>query len=203
MVQKKYLWSPWWFKKRTNMTQESTPPHWQRIRSESGPDLKLFKVRFDWLVNPRNGQEGKMILLEGVSSVQVVAETTEGNILLVQQYRFGVREYLYELPGGLIDAGEDPLTAARRELLEETGYQATSWTPLGRNPSNPAFMEGIVHHVAAKNITLAGAAQMDDGEDIVLIAMPREEVKQRLLAGGFQHPHTVCALLAFFAEDFR
>ena len=184
------------------MAQESNPPHWQRTRSEAGPDLKLFRVRFDWLVNPRNGHEGKMILLEGGHSVQIVAETPEGNILLVQQYRFGVREYLYELPGGLIDAGEDPLTAAQRELLEETGYQASSWTSLGSNPSNPAFMEGIVYHFAANNITLGSALEMDDGEDIQLVALPREEVKQRLLAGSFQHPHTVCALLAFFAGDF-
>ncbi len=184
------------------MFPENTHPHWRLTRSESGPDLKLFHVRFDWLINPRNGHEEKMILLEGGSSVQVVAETTEGNILLVQQYRFGVREYLYELPGGLIDAGEDPLTAARRELLEETGYQASSWASLGSNPSNPAFMEGIVHHFSASNVTLAGATQMDDSEDIALVSLPREEVKQRLLTGGFQHPHTVCALLAFFAEDF-
>lgn len=185
------------------MAQENTPPHWHRTRSEAGPDLKLFKVRFDWLINPRNGHEEKMILLEGGSSVQVVATTPEGHILLVQQYRFGVRQYLYELPGGLIDAGEDPLTAARRELLEETGYQASSWASLGSHASNPAFMEGIVHHFSAHEITLAGAPQMDDGEDILLVAMSREEVKQRLLTGGFQHPHTVCALVAFFAEDFR
>jgi 8-oxo-dGTP pyrophosphatase MutT (NUDIX family) len=185
------------------MIQKDTQPHWHRTRSEPGPDLKLFQVRFDWLVNPRNGHEGKMTLLEGGNSVQVVAVTPAGDILLVQQYRFGVREYLYELPGGLIDAGEDPLTAARRELLEETGYHASSWTTLGRNPSNPAFMEGIVHHFSASNISLAGAAQLDAGEDIKLVAMPREEVKERLLTGGFQHPHTVCALLAFFAEDFR
>jgi 8-oxo-dGTP pyrophosphatase MutT (NUDIX family) len=179
-----------------------TSPHWHRTRSEPGPDLKLFKVRFDWMVNPRNGHEEKMILLEGGNSVQVVAETATGEILLVKQYRFGVREYLYELPGGLIDAGEDPLTAARRELLEETGYRASLWNSLGSHPSNPAFMEGFVHHFSARNVILAGALQMDDGEDIRLVAMPRDKVKQRLLTGGFKHPHTVCALLAFFAEDF-
>lgn len=180
-----------------------TYPQWQRTRSEQGPDLKLFRVRFDWMINPRNGHEEKMILLEGGHSAQVVAETAKGEILLVKQYRFGVGAYLYELPGGLIDAGESPLTAACRELLEETGYQATSWTSLGSNPSNPAFMEGFVHHFAARNLTFAGTAQLDDGEDITLVTMPREEVKQRLLTGSFQHPHTVCALLAFFAEDFR
>lgn len=183
-------------------TKERGATNWRCTRSEPGPDLKLFKVRFDWMINPRNDHEEKMILLEGGDAVQVVAETEEQEIILVRQYRFGIRSYLYELPGGLIDAGEDPLAAARRELAEETAYQAYNWAVLGSNPANPVFMEGRVHHFAARNIYQAGEPRLDDGEEIELVLMKRNEVREMLLNGGFQHPHTVCALMAYFAKDF-
>lgn len=155
------------------------------------------------MVNPRNGHEEKMIVLEGGDSVQVVAENEDGNILLVRQYRFGIGKYLYELPGGLIDAGEEPLVAARRELVEETGYTASSWKKLGSNPSNPVFMEGYIHHFFARGLVANGQQQLDLAEDIIRVWKPRAEVQAMLLNGGFQHPHTVCALLAYFAEAFK
>ena len=91
---------------------------WQRVRSESGPDLKLFKARFDWMRNPRNGLEERMIVLEGADSVNVVALTADGGMLFVRQYRFGIGNYTLELPGGIVDKGEAAGEAARRELVE-------------------------------------------------------------------------------------
>ena len=161
---------------------------WRRSRSEYGPDLKLFRARFDWMINPRNGHEEKMILLEGGDSVQIVAENAKEEILLIRQYRFGLQDYIYELPGGLIDKGEEPEEAARRELREETDFAAAEWRGIGSNPSNPVFME-------------VGGLALDAGEDIRWELMPRTKVKQMLLGGRFLHPHTVCGLLAYFAEE--
>ncbi|MEL6970276.1 MAG: NUDIX hydrolase [Bacteroidota bacterium] len=178
-------------------------PQWQRSRSEYGPDLKLFRARFDWMINPRNGHEEKMILLEGGDAVQIVAETEDEHILLIKQYRFGLQEYIYELPGGLIDAGETPAEAAPRELVEETGYAAQEWQLLGSNPANPVFMEAHIYHFAAKGLTQTGAVALDAGEDIHWELRPRAEVQSMLLNGAFRHPHTVCGLLAYFADSFR
>lgn len=179
----------------------ASTPTWQRSRSEHGPDLKLFRVRFDWMINPRNGHEEKMILLEGGDSVQIVAENDEGEILLIRQYRFGLADYIYELPGGLIDPGEVPIDAAPRELQEETGFEAQSWRPIGNNPSNPVFMEAHIYHFAASGLTQVGGAELDAGEDIEWELRPREEVKAMLLNGEIRHPHTVCGLLAYFAKE--
>ena len=175
---------------------------WQRSRSEYGPDLKLFRARFDWMINPRNGHEEKMILLEGGDSVQIVAENAKEEILLIRQYRFGLQDYIYELPGGLIDKSEEPEEAARRELREETGFAAAQWRGIGSNPSNPVFMEAHIYHFAASGITEVGGLALDAGEDIRWELMPRTKVKQMLLGGRFLHPHTVCGLLAYFAEEF-
>ena len=184
------------------MKEKDSSASWQRSRSEYGPDLKLFRVRFDWMINPRNQHEEKMILLEGGDSVQIIAENDQREILLIRQYRFGLADYIYELPGGLIDPGEEPAVAALRELLEETGFEAAEWRLLGNNPSNPVFMEAHLYHFAATGLTEVGGRQLDDGEDIHWELRPREEVKQMLLQGQFRHPHTVCGLLAYFAQEF-
>ena len=184
------------------MNNSKYPATWRRSRTESGPDLKVFRARFDWMINPRNGHEEKMILLEGGDSVQIVAETKDQQILLIKQYRFGLKEYIYELPGGLIDEGETPATAAPRELREETGFEAAEWHLLGNNPSNPVFMEAHIFHFAASGLTQTGAVAFDNGEDIQWELRPRAEVKEMLLTGAFRHPHTVCGLLAYFADSF-
>lgn len=143
-----------------------------------------------------------MILLEGGDSVQIIAENDKAEILLIRQYRFGLSDHIYELPGGLIDAGEKPEQAAPRELLEETGFAAKEWRPLGNNPANPVFMEAHIYHFAASDLTEVGGMKLDDGEDIHWELRPRDEVKHMLLSGQFRHPHTVCGLLAYFAEEF-
>ena len=77
---------------------------WQCLASEPGPDLKLFRVRFDQMKNPRSQAVERMIILEADDSANVVALTPEEEILFVRQYRFGIGEETVELPGGIIDA---------------------------------------------------------------------------------------------------
>jgi len=94
---------------------------WKRSRSEAGLDLKIFKVRYDWMVNPRNGRQSRATILETPDWVDIVAVTSDGKIVLVDQFRFGVDAVTTEIPAGIIELGETPLAAAQRELLEETG----------------------------------------------------------------------------------
>ncbi|MEO1438670.1 MAG: NUDIX hydrolase, partial [Bacteroidota bacterium] len=114
---------------------------WKTKHSEAGPDLKLFKARFDWVEHPRTGHEAKVVILESPDSANVIPITPEGRILLIRQYRFGIGAYTLELPGGLVNPDETASqSAAARELLEETGYGGTNWHYLGAVPSNPVFM---------------------------------------------------------------
>lgn len=177
---------------------ESKKEGWQTLRQEPGPGLKLFNVRYDDMRNPRNGRTSRMVILEAEDSVNVVPLAADGKILFVRQYRFGIGAYTLELPGGIVDPGEEHRQAAERELREETGYAGGLWAYLGKIASNPVFMDSYIHHWAARGVVPVAAQQLDEGEEVEVVAMEQEEARRRLLSGEFQHPHTVNALLLFF-----
>jgi ADP-ribose pyrophosphatase len=104
---------------------------WELVRSEAGPDLVLFRARYDWMRNPRTSVTMKAVVLEATDWVNVVALTPEKKLLTVCQYRFGVGRITVEIPAGLLEPGETPEQAARRELEEETGYTTSQWKYLG------------------------------------------------------------------------
>lgn len=179
--------------------QDTVRPDWERLRSEPGPELKIFKIRYDHMRNPRNKKVERMVVLESLDAANVIARrASDGAILFVEQYRFGIGRYTLELPGGMVDPGEAQAAAVRRELLEETGAEAQSWHFLGKIPSNPVFQDSYIFHWLAEGIRIVQEPTLDDGEDVYLHWMPEPEVRERLYSGQFEHPHSVNALLLFF-----
>ncbi|MCB0569180.1 MAG: NUDIX hydrolase [Phaeodactylibacter sp.] len=179
------------------MEKEETR-NWKTIKQEYGPGLKLFQVRFDYVINPRNNQEGRMVILEGADSANVVALTQARRLLFVRQYRFGISDYTLELPGGIVDPGEGHKVAAMRELEEETGYGGGRWSYLGSIPSNPVFMNSYIHHWLAEEVEEHAIQQLDAEEEVQVVSLSLEQARRMLYQGEFLHPHTVNALLRFF-----
>ena len=117
---------------------------------------------------------------------------------MVEQYRFGVGELTTEPAAGMVDIGEDPLDAAKRELLEETGFGGGNWRSLGTVQANPAIHNNHCHHWLAEDVEVVQAPTPDDGEAIRVHLMTLDEVKEAIATGKLKHPLGLSALSRVF-----
>jgi 8-oxo-dGTP pyrophosphatase MutT (NUDIX family) len=177
---------------------DKTPLDWQRLDSQYGEDLILFKSRFDEMRNPRNAQVLRRLVLESVDWVNMVALTDAGLSVMVRQFRFGVSHVTLETPGGMVDPGEDSLTAARRELKEETGYTGGEWQYLGAVEPNPAFHDHLCHHWLARGVVASHAPEPTRGEAIEVALMSQAEVARAVQDGAIKHALALSALSRVF-----
>ncbi len=173
---------------------EDPLPAWPRIATRRGPDLLICRVRFDELRNPRNQRVLTRTVLETPDWVNVVALTPANELVCVRQYRFGSGDVTLEIPGGVVDPGEEHRAAAERELLEETGYRARRWRYLGAVQPNPAFHTNRCHHWLAEGCERSAAQALDAGEDIEVVVLGLDAVRAAIATGAMQHALVQTAL---------
>ncbi len=135
------------------------------------------------------------VVVDAPDWVNVVALTAEREVVIVKQHRFGIAAPTIEIPGGMVDPGEEPLAAAMRELREETGYEAERWTPMGAVAPNPAFLNNRCHHFLAEGCRISGEQLQDAGEDIYVGVMALEEMRAAILDGTVDHSLVLSAML--------
>lgn len=170
------------------------PRPWPRHGSRPGADYRIFRTRFDDLTNPRNGERMERVVLETPDWVNVVAVDEDGRIVVIEQFRFGPSANTLEIPGGMVEPGEDPAVAARRELREETGYTADRWVPLGAVAPNPAFHDNLCHHYLAQGARRTHDLEQDRGEDIVVRTMAQDELRAAIASGAVDHALVITAI---------
>jgi 8-oxo-dGDP phosphatase len=134
-------------------------------------------------------------------AVGVLALDDSDRVLLIRQYRHPVGGFLFEPPAGLLDhAGEEPLLAAQRELLEEGGYLASDWSVLVDFANTPGGSSEAFRCFLARGITAADGDRPQTGEaeeiDLPQVWVPLDEAKELVLAGHLQNPTTVVGVLA-------
>jgi ADP-ribose pyrophosphatase len=130
----------------------------------------------------------------------VVAETSSGELVLVWQYRFGTDAISLEVPGGVIDRGEAPIDAARRELLEETGYEADAIELLSVVEPNPALQGNRCFTYLARGVRATGQTAFDELEDLETVLVPRAKIASLLDEGIVTHALVVVALEAYLRK---
>ena len=138
-----------------------------------------------------DGVEGDYIIMNAPDWVIVIAEHKE-KFLMVKQWRHGEAALSVEFPGGVIDAGETPETAARRELEEETGFKAGKLTKLGEVNPNPALFNNHVHFYLAQELESTGKQKLDEDEFINCMELTKSEVLEGM--GTKQFPHAIMGM---------
>jgi 8-oxo-dGTP pyrophosphatase MutT (NUDIX family) len=127
---------------------------WERISSELAHSSNVFDLKVERRISPLTGKHVSTVVLESSDWVNVVALTADERVVLVRQYRFGTEEIGLEIPGGLVDPGETPLEAARRELREETGLEGVFPTGLGVDGTPPGLIGYEEHPAGSKGLHL-------------------------------------------------
>ena len=156
-------------------------------------NCKLFTVTEDKAVDPKTGFEIQRSVVRHNGSAVILA-VDKRKMLLVRQYRLPAEKNLWELPAGKVDGNETPLAAAKRELAEETGYTAESWTLLASFYVSPGYVQERMHLFLATGLTEGKATPMDD-EQIEVTWFKRKEVALLIQNGKIEDAKT---LLGFY-----
>jgi len=173
--------------------------NWKTISSEYLFKDMWFTVRRDTCERP----DGKIVypyyVYEFPTWVTAFALTKDGKVILEKQYRHGIGETTYELPGGCVDDTDANLEdAIARELQEETGYSFDSFEYLGKTCANPSTNNNWMHMFLARGGILSSAQSLDDNEDIEVHLMSIEELKELLDTNQIiQSMHVTACYYAF------
>lgn len=174
---------------------------WKRRASKEIADCRVFRVREDACERDSDGAAHNFFVVEAPDWVNVIALTTEKRIVLIEQYRQGTEEITLEIPGGMIDAGEEPVAAARRELAEETGYEAGEFVLLGKSRPNPAIQTNWMYHYLALDCEKTLETAFDEHESLLTKTASPAEVENLIAAGAITHSLAVTGFYYLHLHD--
>lgn len=170
--------------------------HWKLIDSEKAFDHKWFKVRKEKVELPNGKIIDDYFIWDAHDFVNVFTITKDKKIVMVKQYKHAAKDVLLEFPAGFIDEGETPEETAKRELKEETGYEAEEFTLLSSLMDNPTKQDGHTHIILAKNCEKKHEPSFDDHEDIETVLLTKEELLEKIHSGEIYSTASVaCAML--------
>lgn len=172
----------------------------QLLSSEVVYQGKLFRVLHDKLIEPGGKRSERDVIRHNGSVVILAIDKSKSKkdpwIVMERQYRHAAQQYLWELPAGKLDPGEDALAGAQRELEEETGYRAKKWKPLVEYYGSPGFLGESMQVFLAEGL-LAGDAHPEDDEDIEFRLVKLSDVVEMIEKGGIKDGKTLCSVLLY------
>ena len=174
---------------------------WEVLHSEYLARKPWFTVRHETIGLPDGRRIPDYYVFEYPDWVNVIAVTRDGRFVLIDQYRHGLGETSYEIPAGVMEpADRSPLEAARRELLEETGFGGGQWRPLTVLSANPATQNNLTHCFLATDVEPVAEQHLDATEDLRGHLLTRDEVLELLRTDRIRQALMAAPLWRYFAE---
>lgn len=174
---------------------DQIPAHWEILSEREVADCKVYRVYERRSRHPGDGREGTFYIMRASNWVQAIPLTPEGEIILVQQFRFGTQALSWEVPGGVLDDTDTtPEAGAARELVEETGYVGDPGIRLGESFPNPALQENRTYFVLIQNCRQVAQQNLDPNEELVIKTIPAREAIEMARRGEISHTIAINAL---------
>ncbi|MEL0009957.1 MAG: NUDIX hydrolase [Bacteroidota bacterium] len=160
---------------------------WKTVSEELLQRTNIFELYQRTMRLQSEQQEASFSVLKAPDWINVLALTEHDEVILVEQYRYGIEAPTLELAGGVCDVDEAPLETAKRELLEETGFASNDWISLGQVSSNPAMQDNYTHSFLARNCTKISEQNLDGNERINVHLLPLSDFLEGVLSGVIHH----------------
>jgi 8-oxo-dGTP pyrophosphatase MutT (NUDIX family) len=177
----------------------SDEPSWVRVgkgrHDQTLEENWLFRLRKERFQSRQSGKIHDFYVAHLADAVHVVALTPNDEVLLVRQFRAGSGADSLEIPGGLVDPGEDPCAAGARELLEETGYAGDPPEFLGTLWSNPSLLTSRISTIVIRNARPTARPDPDHHEELTIERVPEREISRLIREGRINHALVVVGLL--------
>ncbi len=187
-------------KKQGKRSESAVVVSEQLISSEvvfTGP---LFRVHHDKLIEPGGRTNERDVIRHNGSVVILAIDSSKSKknpwVVIERQYRHAAKQYLWELPAGKLDAGEEPLKGAQRELAEETGYRAKKWTPLVEYYPSPGFLGESMKVFLAEGLQ-AGEAKPEEDEEIEFRLVRLSDLLKMVDKGAILDGKTITGVLLY------
>lgn len=181
------------------------PASWARVddgrHDRTIEENWLFRLRAERFRSRASGLTHDFYVIHLADAVHAIAITPEGEVLCVRQFRAASGRDSLEVPGGLIDAGEDPLAAGARELLEETGYAGDPPELIGTLWSNPSIVTSRTTTIVIRNVRKVADPKLDHTEELSVERVPAADIPGMIRDGRIDHALVVAGLLWWLASE--
>ncbi len=163
---------------------------------------RIFSVKDIECYHPDKNVTHKFFTFNTPDWINVVAVTEEGKFIMVRQHRMGTDEITLETPGGLIEEGEPPEETARRELREETGYEAGEIHLLKKLSVNPAIFNNYIYFYYAAHCKKTHDQDLDSAEDIEVLTVNHDQIMEMINDGRINHTIIIAAFYCYFLSEW-